>query len=348
VSTVPDPRPRARDLNITIGALPTGSSNAITDVSGVRVGHTTCIEGDSIRTGVTAILPHSRNLFIEKVVAAVHVINGYGKSLGLSQIVETGTIETPILLTSTLNVWRAADALVTWMAERNEGLISVNPIVGECNDARLNDILCRSIGPSHVHEALAKASEGAIEEGNVGAGTGMTGFGWKGGIGTSSRVTNGFTVGILVLTNTGDPAELRIDGFPFGRHVVPGPSTTSDKGSIMILLATDAPLTARQLRRLTSRCALGLGRIGGTAGHGSGDFVIGFTTAATVTADWELMIPEGGFIAENKLSPLFSAAVDATEEAILNSILKADTLTGRDGNTRHGIPLDRVRELLQS
>lgn len=343
---MPNPRPRARDLDIVIGALPTGSHNAITDVAGVRVGHVSLVEADDVRTGVTAVLPHTRNTFVEKVVAAVHVINGYGKTVGLTQIVETGSIETPVLLTSTLNVWRVADALVTWMAERNDGLISVNPVVGECNDGSLNANLRRLVGEPEVRQALESASEGPVEEGSVGAGVGMTGFGWKGGIGTSSRVVGDYTVGVLVLTNTGDARELRIDGFPFGRHVVPSDLSEGDKGSIIILLATDAPLTSRQLGRVVSRCALGLGRIGGTAGHGSGDLVIGFTTACKVSADWNLYVPEGGYVPESRLSAFFPAAVDATEEAILNSVLKADTMVGRDDTTRLGIPVDRVRELV--
>jgi len=351
-------RPRARDIGIGIGALTPGAANAITDVPGVKVGHVSLVEGEGplvpgegpIRTGVTAILPHDGNLFTNKVCAAVHVINAFGKSVGLPQVAELGNIETPILLTNTLNVWSVADALVDFVSERNPGVGSFNPIVGECNDGYLNDVLGRHVRPSHVREALEGASGGTVAEGNVGAGVGMSGFGWKAGIGTSSRRVAGDlaggTVGILVLTNTGAPSQLRIDGAPVGRILTPESHAASGDGSIMIVLATDAPLTARQLGRVARRCAFGLARTGATASHGSGDFVIAFTTTCRITAPGQAAAEVDSAVPEPQLSHLFEAAVDATEEAIVNSLLQADTLVGRDGNIRSGIPIETLRRIL--
>jgi D-aminopeptidase len=288
-----------------------------------------------MRTGVTVIRPHRRNLFREKVTAAAHVVNGFGKTIGLPQIAELGVIESPIALTSTLNTWRVADALVDYLSRENAGVYSFNPVVGECNDGYLNDGLGRHVRPEHVFRALETATSPNLEEGNVGAGTGMTGFGWKGGIGTSSRycdLANGrFTVGVMTLTNTGDPRELRINGFPVGKYLMPTGVSDDTGGSIMMVVATNAPLTSRQVDRLAKRAALGLGRVGGIASHGSGDFVIAFTNsnARPDTADAHL-------------TPLFRGVVEATEEAIINSILRAETMSGRDGNTRYGIPVDQL------
>ena len=358
-------RPRARDIGLQIGRLPTGPHNAITDVDGLKVGHVSLLSGAGplvvgegpVRTGVTAILPHSGDLYADKVCAAVHVINAFGKSVGLPQVAELGQIETPILLTGTLSVWNAADGLIDYLAQRAPDLRSVNPVVGECNDGFLNDILGRHARPEHVFQALDGATSDNVEEGNVGAGVGMTGFGWKGGIGTASRRIDADwgagTLGALVLTNTGDAPDLCFDGIPIGRHLQPEPSPqpaafpTGD-GSIMILLATDAPLSARQLGRIARRSAFGLARAGGIAAHGSGDFCIAFSTGNRISISGHQSAPPSGFVPEAQLTSLFRAAVEATEEAIVNSILRSETLTGRDGNSRQGIPIDRVTELVES
>jgi D-aminopeptidase len=351
-------RPRAREIGVRIGELSTGEHNAIVDVPGVHVGHVSLISGSGrlkvgtgpIRTGVTAILPHEGNLYQDRPCAAVHIINAYGKSTGLPQIIELGHLETPILLTGTLSVWNAANAMVDYIAEANPGLATVNPVVGECNDGYLNDILGRHIGPEHVLDALANASNSEISEGNVGAGVGMTGFGWKGGIGSSSRIVTGesrdHTIGVLVLTNTGSPEEFRIDGIPVGRELTPQMLEEPD-GSIMIIVATDAPMTSRQLGRVAKRAAFGLARAGGTASHGSGDFVIAFSNGHRTSPSGHRCCSPDSYIPEPELSRFFSATIDATEEAIINSILKAETLTGRDGNTRVGIPIDRVQEIIK-
>ena len=350
-------RPRARDLGVEIGFLETGPLNAITDVPGVKVGHVSLIEGEGdlevgrgpVRTGVTAIVPHGGNVFTEKVCAAVHVINAFGKSLGLPQVAELGNIETPILLTSTLSVWNVANAVIDYVSAQNPQVYSFNPVVGECNDGAFNDAIGRHVRREHVFEALDKASEANCEEGNVGAGVGMTGFGWKAGIGTASRrvaIEDGdFTVGALVLTNTGSERELRIDGIPVGRELTPdteGPTL----GSIMIVIATDAPLSARQLGRIARRGGFGLARTGGTAGHGSGDFVIAFTNGNRISPSGVQTSRPDAFVPEPQLSAFFTAAIDSVEEAIVNSMLRADTLVGRDGNRRMGIPIDRLQEII--
>lgn len=351
-------RPRAREIGIQIGVLPTGKLNGMTDVPGVKVGHVTRIVGEGhlspgngpIRTGVTAILPHDGNIFREKVTATAHIINAFGKSIGLPQLLELGNIETPILLTGTLNVWTAADALVDYVSAQNPGVYSFNPIVGECNDSFLNDILGRHVQREHVFEALDNASHTNIEEGVVGAGVGMTGFGWKAGIGTASRVVQvdgtAYTTGALVLTNTGAASDLRIDGFPVGEHLTPEDISEDRPGSIMIIVATDAPVSHRQLTRVARRATFGLARTGAIASHGSGDFVIAFSTANRICG------PEGGashptFPDEGALSLLFRAVIEATEESIINSLLKAHTVVGRDGNTRHGIPIRRILEIME-
>ncbi len=344
-------RPRATDLGVEIGLLPHGEYNSITDVPEVSVGHVTLIEGDGPlvigdgpkRTGVTVILPHQENVFRRKVTGAVHVVNGFGKALGFLQVAELGVIETPIALTSTLSIWRVADALISYVANQNAEVYSFNPVVGECNDSFLNDIIGRHVGPEHVMGAIETATSPNLEEGVVGAGTGMTGFGWKGGIGTSSRLCaldsgEQYTVGVMTLTNTGDPREFRIDGTRVGRHILPevdafdpiGPA-----GSIMMVVATDAPVDSRQLSRMARRAGMGLARAGGIADHGSGDFVIAFSNS---TGPKE--------IKERHMTPLFRGVIEATEEAVVNSVLRADTVVGRDGNTRHGIPIDEVRRIL--
>ena len=340
-------RPRAADLGIQLGLLPRGRHNSITDIEGVAVGHTTLVEGSGplrigegpVRTGVTVIMPHQRGMFRRKVTAAVHVLNGFGKAVGFLQVQELGVIESPIALTGTLSTWRVADALVDFLAGNNPGIYSFNPMVGECNDGFLNDIIGRHVRAQHVFDAINGATTPNTEEGNVGAGVGMTGFGWKAGIGTSSRICHGldaaYTVGALVLTNTGDPRELRIGDRLVGRHILPPGVADDSSGSTMMVLGTDAPVTARQLGRIARRAALGLARVGGIASHGSGDFVIAFSSAF-----------ERPDIDDAALTPLFRAAVESTEEAIVNSILRAETMVGRDGNTRHAIPIDQLSELM--
>ena len=345
-------RPRA--LGIEIGVLPTGMHNAITDVPGVLVGHTTLSEGENIRTGVTAIVPHGGNLFTDKVPAALFVGNGFGKLMGISQIEELGSLETPILLTNTLNVPRVADALITYMLRQNPGIRSVNPVVGETNDGYLNDIRGRHVSESHVFAALEGAASGPVAEGNVGAGTGTLCHGFKGGIGTSSRVIpkslGGYTVGVLVQTNFG--AGLIVDGVPVGQLL--GKFYLKDqleaaKGSCMIVIATNAPVTARNLKRMCKRSMLGLSRTGGIATNGSGDYAIAFSTAQSVRHG----LGKRGTLLERKelrnrdMSPLFLAVVEATEEAIINSLFAAKTMVGRNGHKAEALPLQQTLELLK-
>jgi D-aminopeptidase len=311
---------RSRSLGIIPGALPPGPHNAITDVPGVRVGHATVREGDSVRTGVTAILPHGGNLFLDRVPAAVHVGNGFGNLLGSTQIRELGELESPILLTCTLCVWRAADALVGWMLEQPgmEDVRSINPLVAETNDGRLNAIRSRPIRPEHVRAALAAADTAPPVQGSVGAGTGTVAFGWKGGIGTSSRQAgSGFTVGVMVQANFGAPSDLMILGVPVGRTLGRDgirrdrPRPNGD-GSIIIVVATDAPLLERNLGRLAARALLGLGRTGAVANNGSGDYVIAFSTHPGVRrarGARELHVTELG---NDRLDPLFQAVVTAS------------------------------------
>jgi D-aminopeptidase len=352
-------RPRTRDIGLTVGVLPVGKHNAITDVSGIRVGHTTLIRGDNVRTGVTAVLPHPGNLFRDKVPGAVFVGNGFGKLMGATQVNELGEIETPILLTSTLNVPRVADALLDYMLALpgNEDVLSINPLVAETNDGVLNDIRGRHVSRDDVLAAIQKAGEGPVEEGSVGAGTGTVCFGFKGGIGTSSRRLperlGGYTVGVLVQTNFG--GVLTIGGAPVGRELEP-PREKSGKdpadGSVIIVVATDAPLDARNLRRLAARSMLGLGRTGSAASNGSGDYAIAFSTApgrrlrapanpaAAVKPRAVEVLPNEG------MSPLFQAVIEATEEAVYNSLFRAATMTGQ-GRTVEALPLDRSLEILR-
>jgi D-aminopeptidase len=352
VSAQDAPRPRARDLGIVPGIVPPGLRNAITDVAGVRVGHASVVVGDSIRTGVTAIVAHPGNAYLSRVPAAIHVGNGYGKLIGVTQVHELGELETPILLTCTLCVWKAADALAELMLADTalRRVRSLNAVVGETNDGFLNDIRARPVTAEHVRLALADADTGVVEEGSVGAGAGTIAFGWKGGIGTSSRTlpssSGGWTVGVLVQSNFG--GDLRIAGVPVGRllegegirrHATPD-------GSIMIVVATDAPLDNRNLERLAERAMLGLARTGGYASNGSGDYVIAFSTHDGVRRAWDAERHEGPTLANDAMSPLFLAVVEATEEAIYNSLLRATTATGHLG-TVEALPIGRVREILR-
>jgi len=344
------PRPRAREIGLKPGILPTGPLNAITDVAGVRVGHVTLIEGDDVRTGVTAILPHGGNLFQEKTPAAVYVGNGFGKLAGSTQVDELGVIETPIVLTNTLSVWRAGEAVVEYtLAEPGNGqVVSVNPVVGETNDSGLNDIRGLHVEKAHVKEAIRKAAGGPVEEGAVGAGTGTQAFGFKGGIGTASRVTPAkYTVGVLVQSNFG--GVLTMDGVPvgraLGRYLMRG--ETGD-GSLMMIVATDAPLDARLLKRLAKRAMLGMARTGSPSTHGSGDYVVAFSTAPELRYRMGSAGPQARTVlADDSMTPLFEAAVEATEEAIYNSLLRAVTVRGRGGHAAEALPVERVRELLR-
>ncbi len=350
-----DERPRARDVGVEVGIFEPGRLNAITDVQGVRVGHTTIIEEDDVRTGVTAIIPAPGNLYTDPVPAAVYVGNGYGKLIGLSQIRELGELESPILLTCTICVWSAADALKEWIYEQpGMGEHTVNPVVGETNDARVNNMWKNPVQREHVYEALASADSGAVAEGSVGAGTGTQAFAWKGGIGTSSRVLpedlGGYAIGVLVQTNYG--GVLSINGAPVGqelgnyafRGAVEGPQ---DDGSIMIVVATDAPVQARSLERIAKRAIMGLARTGSYAGNGSGDYVIAFTTNPEVRVPRDtrtsVSVPALGNAA---MSPLFQATVEATEEAIYNAIFRATTVTSSRG-TLEAIPVDDLLQVLE-
>lgn len=346
-------RPRARDLGVAPGIFPPGQRNAITDVKGVSVGQVTIIEGDSVRTGVTAILPHEGNWFRDRVPAALHVGNGFGKLLGVTQLRELGELETPILLTCTLCVWKAADALVQWLLERPdmEQVRSINPVVGETNDGSLNAIRARPIRAEHVRAALENAGAN-VEEGSVGAGTGTVAFGWKGGIGTSSRVLaptlGGWTVGVLVQSNFG--GILQILGAPVGKELGRYSfqrETGGERGdgSIMMVIATDAPLSDRNLERLAGRAMMGLARTGSFASNGSGDYAIAFSTHRAVRRAFDARRLSLNELANEETSALFEAVVEATEEAIYNSILKATTVIG-NGRTVEAIPIERVREVL--
>lgn len=347
-------RPRTRDLGLEIGIFSPGPLNAITDVSGVRVGHVTIMEGDSIRTGATAVLPHSGNLFRRKVRGAVFVGNGFGKLIGSTQINELGQIETPIVLTNTLSVWDAANGIVDYMLKLpgNETVRSINPVVGETNDGFLNDIRGRHVSREDVVKAIMNALGGAVEEGSVGAGTGTICNGWKGGIGTSSRTLpdqmGGYTIGVLVQTNYG--GVLDVAGVPvgkeLGRYAYRQVLDRSADGSCMMIVATDAPLSVRQLQRLAARAPLALGRTGSAMSHGSGDYVIAFSTSPL--PEWgperNAVLPG---ISDERISPLFQGVVEATEEAILNSLFQATDVKGREGHFIDALPIDKVKELLR-
>ncbi len=349
-------RQRARELGVAPGTLPTGPANAITDVGGVLVGQTTVREGDSVRTGVTAILPHAGNLFRDRVPAAIHVGNGFGKLIGITQVAELGELETPILLTCTLCVWKAADALVAHLLARPDmrEVRSINPVVGETNDGyALNVIRRRPITPQQVVGALQRAAGGRVAEGSVGAGTGTVAFGWKGGIGTSSRrveaADSTWTVGVLVQSNFG--GDLHILGVPIGRALGRNGLTLTDppqgaRGSIMVVVATDAPLADRNLRRLAARAILGVGRTGSAMDNGSGDYVIAFSTHPGVRRRYEEERRTAPELANDAMSGLFEATVEATEEAIYNSLFAATTERA-NGNTVAALPVDEVLTILR-
>ncbi|MEX2495775.1 MAG: P1 family peptidase [Woeseia sp.] len=354
-------RPRARDIGLVVGIFPTGPLNAITDVEGVRVGHATRIEGDDIRTGVTAIIPAPGNLYTSPVPAWIHVGNGYGKVIGETQVREFGEIETPILLTCTLCVWSAANALKEWVyTQPGMGEHTVNPVVGETNDATVNNMWADPVQRDEVFAALRDASGGPVEEGSVGAGTGTQAFGWKGGIGTSSRVLpetlGGYTVGVLVQTNYG--GVLTMNGAPIGRELenysyrreleAGGAEKHPDDGSIMMVVATDAPLNTRSLDRLAMRAIMGLARTGSFASNGSGDYVISFSTHPDVRRPRSSPAPiVAPSLTNEAMSPLFAATAEATEEAIYNAILKATTVESARGRLE-AIPLDDVKRILEA
>lgn len=358
-------RPRARDAGVIVGVLPPGTLNAITDVSGVAVGHSTIIRGDNVRTGVTAILPHGGNLFREKVPGAAFIGNAFGKLAGSTQVNELGEIETPIMLTSTLSVPRVADAVIDYMLALpgNEDVQSINPLVGETNDGFLNDIRGRHISRDDVFAAIKNARGGAVEEGSVGAGTGTVAFGWKGGIGTASRKLppnlGGYTVGVLVQSNFG--GILTINGAPVGRELGKyylkdqlgstnsGAPDSSADGSIIIVIATDAPIDHRNLNRLAARSMLGLARTGSAATNGSGDYAIAFSSAPELrvrNVPNARLKPTVAMLSNEAMSPLFLAAIEATEEAIYNSLFRATTITGR-GRTVEALPIDRTIQILR-
>jgi D-aminopeptidase len=349
-------RARARDLGVKPGVFAPGRLNAITDVAGVRVGQTTVVQGDNVRTGVTAILPHGGNAFTDRVPAALHVGNGFGKITGATQLHELGELETPLLLTCTLCVWKAADAMVDWMLglPGMGNVRSINPVVAETNDGTLNDIRARPITAEQVRAALVSASDGPVSEGSVGAGTGTVAFGWKGGIGTSSRVLpqslGGWTVGVLVQTNFG--GVLQVLGAPVGKELgqyafqrdAQSPGERGD-GSCVMVIATDAPLSDRNLERLAARAIMGLARTGSSASNGSGDYALAFSTNEKVRRAANATRLATEELANEQMSGLFEGAVEATEEAIYNSLFEATTTTG-NGHTVQAIPLDRVREVL--
>lgn len=362
-NTTSNTRPRTSDLGLKIGVLARGPLNAITDVEGVEVGQTTIIRGDDIRTGVTAILPHSGNLFREKVPAGIFVGNGFGKLAGSTQVEEMGDIETPILLTNTLSVPQVADAMIQYMLAlpENRDVLSINPVVGETNDGYLNDIRGRHIAPEDVFSAIRNAKGGPVDEGAVGAGAGTVAFGWKGGIGTSSRrlppSLGGYTVGVLVQSNFG--GVLTIAGAPVGQELgqyylrkeIEQQGNSKDKadGSCMMIVATDAPLDARNLKRLAARAWLGMARTGSSASNGSGDYAIAFSTASQVrihTSDKSLT-RHIEVLTNDAMSPLFEAVIESTEEAVYNSMLRATTVSG-NGHTVQALPIDKTVAILKA
>jgi D-aminopeptidase len=349
-------RPRLREFGIRTGVLSPGLLNSITDVSGVRVGHVTLIQGKDIRTGVTAILPHEGNIFQEKVPAAIAVANGFGKLMGYTQVEELGNIETPIILTNTLSVPAAAEALIeyTLTLPGNGNVESVNAVVGETNDSYLNDIRQRFVKKEHVLEAIQKAAGGSVEEGCVGAGTGTMCYDFKGGIGTSSRKLpasrGGYTVGVLVQTNHG--GILQINGLPvgvrLGNYYMKKDVDAGSEGSCMIIVATDAPLDNRNLKRLARRALLGIARTGGFYSNASGDYAIAFSTAKEVRIPHRSSSPTQPVVLlrNEQMSPLFLAAAEASEEAILNSLFKAQRTEGIDGHVAEALPLDKIKEII--
>lgn len=350
-------RGRISDFNIKIGILPKGNWNAITDVAGVKVGHVTLIKGDSVRTGVTAILPHGANLFQQKVPAAIFVGNGFGKLAGVTQVQELGNIESPVILTNTLNVATGIEAVVSYALSQkgNENVQSVNAIIGETNDGYLNDIRGRHVKQADFIKAIEDAKTGPVPEGNIGAGTGTVCFGFKGGIGTASRVIpkslGGYTVGVLVQTNYG--GVLQIDGVPVGEELkkfyLQDKLNDPVDGSCMIVVATNAPLDSRNLERLAKRAFMGLAKTGGIASNGSGDYIIAFSTDTSIRVLHETRetLQKGATLRNDELSPLFMAAIEATEEALLNSLFMAETMKGKNGRTVEALPLDKVMPVLK-
>lgn len=348
---------RARELGIRIGVLPTGQWNSITDVAGLRVGHTTLVKGDFVRTGVTAILPHNGNLFQQKVPAAIYVGNGFGKLTGVTQVKELGNLETPVVLTNTLSVATAIEAVIDYTLHQkgNEGVQSVNAVVGETNDGYLNDIRSRHVKKEDVLQAIRHAKIGVVEEGAVGAGTGTVCFGFKGGIGTASRRLpprlGGYTVGVLVQTNFG--GVLQVDGVPVGEELkkfyLSDQLNNPVDGSCMIVVATDAPLDSRNLERLAKRAFMGLAKTGGIASNGSGDYVIAFSTDSTLRIMHQSSETKQtvSVLRNDEVSPLFMAAIEATEEAIINSLLAAKTTTGKEGRTVEALPVENLLQLMK-
>ncbi|MBL7080405.1 P1 family peptidase [Candidatus Bathyarchaeota archaeon] len=343
-------KPRAKAFGIQLGVMDTGRMNSITDVEGVGVGHSTLIRGDDIRTGVTAIVPHQGNPYEKNVTAAVDLFNAYGKATGLPQVMLEGAIETPILLTETLNTWRVADSVLDYFEERYDGAPrSLNVVVGETNGSYLTRNFGRHIGKEQVFEAIdgarSREGRGATPEGNVGCGTPMTGYGFKGGVGSASRVHDCFTVGVLVQLNCGRKEDLTIAGVPVGREVeLPKPPGESPGNSIMMVVATDLDANSRQLWKVAKRAALGLARTGSYGGNGSGDFTISFSTGERSLDDLKEAVPSRG---DGFMSPVYKATVEATEEAIVNALFGAETMIGRDGNARHALPLDQVERIFE-
>jgi D-aminopeptidase len=356
-------RPRARALGLVIGKYPPGHYNAITDVPGVRVGHCTVIRdvrgGRAVRTGVTAILPNDASVFEERVIGSAFVLNGAGEVSGLTQVVEWGLIETPILLTNTLSVGAAAAGAVRHLVRHNPGIGSehdvIIPVVGECDDSWLNDAAGHHIHSRHVYNALDAAAPGPVAEGSVGGGTGMVTCDFKAGIGTASRRLprhlGGYTLGVLVMSNFGRMADLRIDGVPVGQKLAPRYASHKKRidnyGSIIAIVATDAPLIAQQIGRLCKRSALGIGRVGSHAGHGSGEIVVGFSTANRIPRTTRKMVYQMKVLLDRCIDPLYEAVVEATEEAIVNALFAADTMVGRAGHTAPGLPALEVVEMVR-
>jgi len=358
-------RKRLRDLGVSIGRYPTGPLNALTDIGGVKVGHTTLVSGEGkldrgkgpVRTGVSCVMP-AEDVYRERLIGGTFVLNGAGELAGLTQVQEWGLIETPILLTNTLSVGKVSDAAVKWMSKKYPAIGSeedvVIPVVGECDDSYLNDAVGRHIRSEHVYSAIDKATAGPVAEGSVGAGTGMMTCDFKAGIGTSSRTIKAdvglYTVGVLVLTNFGVMGNLRIDGVPVGLMLEPEYSKlgkrVSNYGSIIAILGTDAPLSSSQLTRLSKRAALGIGRCGSYAAHGSGEIILAFSTANKVPRVAEGMTHKIEILLDRAIGPLYEAVIEATEEAIVNALCMADDMTGQGGNFAPALPLERVAEIM--
>ncbi len=359
-------RKRLRDLGITFGRYPTGPLNAITDVGGVKVGHSTLISGQGklergkgpVRTGVTCVMPHN-DVYNERLIGGAFILNGAGEVAGLTQVTEWGLVETPILLTNTMSVGKVSDAVIKWMTKRNPTIGSeddvVIPVVGECDDSFLNDAVGRHIRSDHVYKAIEVASSGRVSEGSVGAGTGMMTCDFKAGIGTSSRTivadVGFYTIGVLVLTNFGVMENLRIDGVPIGEILAPDfgglDKRVNNYGSIIAIVATDAPLLSSQIVRLCKRAALGIGRVGSYAAHGSGEIIIGFSTANRVPRVSQGMTHKIDVLLDRAIGPMYEGVIEATEEAIVNALCMADHMTGQNDNVAPALPLERVVELLK-